>query len=68
MAERKAPRGYVTLREAAEITGCNIEMIRGAAQRGELKGNQRVPLAPWCFKPEDLYTWRGIEEPASAAS
>lgn len=49
-----AERGEITLEEAAKIVGvCNMTALR-MLRRGEIKGRQVCPGAPWAIKAADL--------------
>jgi DNA invertase Pin-like site-specific DNA recombinase len=56
-----AERGEITLEAAAKIAGvCNMTALR-MLRRGEIKGRQVCPGAPWAIKAADLagFTGRG---------
>jgi hypothetical protein len=49
-----AERGEITLEEAAKIVGvCNMTALR-MLRRGDIKGRQVCPGAPWVIKIADL--------------
>ena len=49
-----AERGEITLEAAAKIIGvCNMTALR-MLRRGDIKGRQACPGAPWVIKAEDL--------------
>jgi hypothetical protein len=58
-----ADRGEITLEAAAKIAGvCNLTALR-MLRRGDIKGRQVCPDAPWVIKAADL---TGLTGPARA--
>ena len=60
-----AERGEITLEEAAKIVGvCSMTALR-MLRRGDIKGRQVCPGAPWVIKATDLagFTRRNRSEP-----
>jgi DNA invertase Pin-like site-specific DNA recombinase len=54
-----AERGEITLEEAAKIVGvCNMTALR-MLRRGDIKGRQACPGAPWVIKAADLTGFNG---------
>jgi hypothetical protein len=54
-----AERGEITLEEAAKIAGvCNMTALR-MLRRGDIKGRQVCPGAPWVIKIADLIDFNG---------
>jgi hypothetical protein len=54
-----AERGEITLEEAAKIVGvCNMTALR-MLRRGDIKGRQVCPGAPWVIKSADLVGFNG---------
>ena len=54
-----AERGEITLEEAAKIVGvCNMTALR-MLRRGDIKGRQACPGAPWAIKAADLSGFTG---------
>ncbi len=54
-----AERGEITLEAAAKIIGvCNMTALR-MLRRGEIKGRQVCPGAPWAVKAADLAGFTG---------
>ncbi len=54
-----AERGEITLEEAAKIIGvCNMTALR-MLRRGDIKGRQVCPGAPWVIKTADLTDFNG---------
>jgi hypothetical protein len=54
-----AERGEITLEEAAKIIGvCNMTALR-MLRRGDIKGRQVCPGAPWVIKIADLTDFNG---------
>ena len=52
-------RGEITLEAAAKIIGvCNMTALR-MLRRGDIKGRQVCPGAPWVIKAEDLASFGG---------
>jgi hypothetical protein len=60
-----AARGEITLEAAAEIVGfCNMTALR-MLRRGDIKGRQVCPGAPWVIKTADLTGFIGRTRSAS---
>jgi hypothetical protein len=60
-----AARGEITLEAAAEIIGvCNMTALR-MLRRGDIKGRQVCPGAPWVIKTADLIGFIGPTRSAS---
>jgi len=54
-----ADRGEITLEAAAKIVGvCNMTALR-MLRRGDIKGRQACPGAPWVIKAADLAGFTG---------
>ena len=54
-----AERGEITLEAAAKIVGvCNMTALR-MLRRGDIKGRQVCPGAPWVIKTADLIGFTG---------
>ena len=54
-----AERGEITLEAAAKIIGvCNMTALR-MLRRGDIKGRQVCPGAPWAIKAADLASFCG---------
>ena len=54
-----AERGEITLEAAAKIIGvCNMTALR-MLRRGDIKGRQVCPGAPWAIKAADLAPFAG---------
>jgi hypothetical protein len=54
-----AERGEITLEAAAKIVGvCNMTALR-MLRRGDIKGRQVCPGAPWVIKTADLTGFTG---------
>jgi hypothetical protein len=54
-----AERGEITLEAAAKIVGvCNMTALR-MLRRGDIKGRQVCPGAPWVIKTADLTGFSG---------
>ena len=54
-----AERGEITLEAAAKIVGvCNMTALR-MLRRGDIKGKQVCPGAPWVIKAADLTGFAG---------
>src|SRR5262247_3539209 len=59
-----AERGEITLEAAAKIIGvCNITALR-MLRRGDIKGRQVCPGAPWVIKASDLAAFTGRHSPS----
>jgi hypothetical protein len=60
-----AERGEITLEAAAKIVGvCSMTTLR-MLRRGEIKGRQVCPGAPWAIKAVDLTGFPGRTRPMS---
>jgi DNA invertase Pin-like site-specific DNA recombinase len=60
-----AERGEISLEEAAKIVGvCNMTALR-MLRRGDIKGRQVCPGAPWVVKTADLAGFTGRKRPGS---
>jgi DNA invertase Pin-like site-specific DNA recombinase len=58
-----AERGEISLEEAAKIIGvCNMTALR-MLRRGEIKGRQVCPGAPWVIRTADLVGFAGRKRP-----
>jgi hypothetical protein len=56
-----AERGEISLEAAAEIVGvCNMTALR-MLRRGDMKGRQICPGAPWVIKTADLAGFTGAK-------
>ena len=59
-----AERGEITLEAAAKIIGvCNMTALR-MLRRGDIKGRQVCPGAPWVIKAADLAAFTGRHSPS----
>jgi hypothetical protein len=59
-----AERGEITLESAAKIIGvCNMTALR-MLRRGNIKGRQVCPGAPWVIKAADLAAFTGRHSPS----
>jgi hypothetical protein len=60
----RAERGEITLEAAAKIIGvCNMTALR-MLRRGDIKGRQVCPGAPWVIKAADLASFDGKSKPS----
>ena len=63
-----AERGEITLEAAAKIVGvCNMTALR-MLRRGDIKGRQVCPGAPWVIKTADLTGFTGRKRIRPAAN
>ena len=59
-----AERGEITLEATAKIIGvCNMTALR-MLRRGDIKGRQVCPGAPWVIKATDLASFGGNSKPS----
>ena len=59
-----AERGEITLEEAAKIIGVSTMTALRMLRRGDIKGRQVCPGAPWAIKAANLATFKDNSDPA----